>query len=335
MKFRAGPLIAACVLALAACGQERGGEAPAAGTSEVPAAEQSREALRAAQQKLYDEALAVAEASQGDGAPAVWKMSDEDTTIYFMGTVHLLKPDLDWRSDEIDAAFEAADTLVFETDISSEAAAADMMRFISQRGMFSDGRQLTSLLNEAEKAELEAALTALNLPLGAVQPMRPWFAAVNLSVQQIQMEGFDPNSGVEQVLEAEGRADGKSFAYLETIDEQLGRFADLPDPEQVDFLVSTVESVEEGTEVLDVLVSEWADGDVTGIGVLMANPDMMGSEAVYEALLNGRNEDWVPKIEAMLDDPGTVLIAVGAGHLAGEDSVIEKLRAKGHVVEGP
>jgi uncharacterized protein YbaP (TraB family) len=67
----------------------------------------------------------------------------------------------------------------------------------------------------------------------------------------------------------------------------------------------------------------------------MSNPEMMGSDAIYNALLKSRNEDWVPKIEAMLEEPGTVLIAVGAGHLAGKDSVIQLLRADGYEVAGP
>ncbi|MCA8900413.1 MAG: TraB/GumN family protein [Hyphomonas sp.] len=334
MKFWAKAIVAGAILLAGGCKPGEGTEPPAP----VPAEQEpevSREALRAEHDRIYQEALAVAEASRGAGHPALWTLADEDTTIYLMGTVHLLRPDLDWRTGEIDAAIQAADTIVFEADTTSEAAASEMMRFISQQGMFSDGRQLTSLLNEAEKAELETALKAVNLPLGAVQPMRPWFAAVNLSVMQMQRDGFDPDSGVEQVLEAEGRAAGKDFGYLESIDQQLGLIANLPEDEQVEFLVSAAESVEEGAEVLDVLVAEWADGDVNGLGVMMSNEEMMGSEAVYDALLRVRNEAWVPKIEAMLDEPGTVLVAVGAGHLAGEDSVITLLRANGHDVAGP
>merc|ERR1712232_1300874 len=111
------------------------------------------------------------------------------------------------------------------------------MKFVSKQGLFQDGRQLTSLLNEAQIEELKAALDYVDVPLGAVQPMRPWYAAVNLSVVQIKKEGFDPTSGVEMVLESEAREDGKSFAYLETIEEQLGRLANLPDEVQVEFLI--------------------------------------------------------------------------------------------------
>lgn len=331
MKLRVKAIVAGAVLLLGGCKPTEGGTV----TPPAPEAEVSREALKAERDRIYNEALAAAEASHGAGRPALWTLADEDTTIYMMGTVHLLRPDLDWRSDEINAAIADADTLVFEADTTSQAAAADMMSFVSQQGMFTDGRQLTSLLNEAEKAELESALKHVGLPMGAIQPMRPWFAAINLSVMQMQKDGFDPNSGVEQVLEAEGRAAGKDFAYLETVNQQLGLIAGLPDDEQVEFLISAAEAVEEGSEVLDALVAEWADGDVNGLGVLMANEKMMGSDKVYDALLRVRNEAWVPQIEAMLDDPGTVLVAVGAAHLAGEDSVVMLLRAKGHEVTGP
>jgi uncharacterized protein len=293
------------------------------------------EAARAEQDAAAAAALAAAKASRGSGEPAVWVLSDDDTTLYIMGTVHLLRPELDWRSDEIDAAMNAADTLVLEADVSSPEAGAEMMKFVRNEGLFQDGGQLTNLLSDAETIELQAALDYVGLPLGAVQNMRPWFAAVNLSVMQMQKDGFDPNSGVEQVLIAEGKADGKSYAYLETVDDQLGRLARLPDDVQVDFLISSAESIDEGAAMLDALVDEWADGDVNGLGLLLANPDMMGSEEVYDALLKERNATWTPKIAAMLEAPGTRLIAVGAGHLAGDDSVIAMLRADGFEVTGP
>lgn len=88
--------------------------------------------------------------------------------------------------------------------------------------------------------------------------------------------------------------------------------------------------------MLDQLVAEWADGDVAGIGVMVASPEGVGySREAYDALLVNRNARWIPKIEAMLDSPGTVFIAVGAGHLAGPDSVIEMLRTEGYEVDGP
>ena len=292
-------------------------------------------AALAASAEAEARAMAAAAASRGPGAPVLWTLKDDDTTLFVLGTVHLLRPDLVWRTPEIDAAIAAADTVVFEADTTSEQPGRDLMKFFSSEGMFSDGTQLTSLLTAPEIKQLEAALSEVGLPLEAMQPMRPWYAALNLSVMQMTQEGFDPSAGVEMKIEAEAKAKGAAFVYLETVDQQLGEFARLDTCAQVEFLMQSVQTMDRGAEMLDLLVSEWADGDTAGLGALMASPEEFGSVAAYDALLKNRNERWTPIIAGMLEAPGTRLIAVGAGHLAGEDSVIKMLRAKGYEVTGP
>ncbi len=294
-----------------------------------------RAEARAARPALEAAAAEAARQSRGSGAPALWTLSDEDTTIHILGTVHLLRPELEWKSPEIAAAIAEADLVVFEADTTSPDAQRELTRFSIGEGLFGDGTQLSSLLTEAEKAELSSALQSVDLPIEALQPMRPWFAAINISVKMMLDEGFDPNSGVEKVIERAALEQGARFAYLETVQDQLGGLAGLSDCEQVDFLMATAEGLGAGTETLDLLVDEWADGDVTGLGLMMANPEMLGSQAIYDVMLTERNQRWVPQITAMLDEPGTVLVAVGAGHLAGEHSVITLLREEGYTVEGP
>lgn len=334
-------LLAGCAfLILAGCQPSETGEsapeeaAPAAPVAEAcdPAA---RAELRAARPELEAAALEAAAASQGRGAPAIWTLRDEDTSIHLFGTVHLLRPELEWQTPEIEAAIASADTVVFEADTTSPEAQRELMKFYTTQGFFTDGTQLTGLLSETETQELEAALETVGLPIEALLPYRPWMAAVNISVKQMLDEGFDPEAGVEQVIERAALSHGASFAYLETVDQQLGGLAGLGYCAQVDFLMATVDGIGEGAAALDLLVDEWADGDVNGLGLMMANPEMLGSQPIYDVMMTDRNARWVPQITAMLDQPGTVLIAVGAGHLAGDDSVIKMLRDEGYTVEGP
>ncbi|MEX1252416.1 MAG: TraB/GumN family protein [Hyphomonas sp.] len=326
--------LAATALLFSAC-QKAAETSEAETVADAAPAACERTSDPAAMAEAEARAIAAAEASRGSGQPAMWTMTDEDTTLYILGTVHLLRPDLEWRTPEIGAAIAAADTVVFEADTTSAEAGRELMKFFSSQGMFTDGTQLTSLLTEEEVAALNDALTEVGLPLEAVQPMRPWYAALNLSVMQMTSEGFDPASGVEMKIGAEAAGHGAAFDYLETVDQQLGEFARLDNCAQVEFLMMTAASLEEGVDLLDLLVSEWADGDAAGLGALMASPDSFGSDAAYEALLTNRNARWTPLIAAMLDEPGTRLIAVGAGHLVGEDSVIAMLRAEGYEVAGP
>lgn len=283
----------------------------------------------------FEALVAAARETTGSGEPAVWTLADEDTTLHIMGTVHVLKPQTQWRSAQINAAFEAAETIVFEADVSSQEAAAELGPLMFQLGLYQGGKTLEDVLSGAQQAEVSAVLEDMGLTFDAVKPMKPWFAALTLSNQAMVKQGFDPMSGVEMVLTEEAKADDKSFAYLETAADQLRILSGLDEETQIDFLMSSVEGIEETPEMLDVLVEEWADGDVAGLSVMIADPDALGSDVVYEALLKNRNDDWVPKIEAMLDEPGTRLIAVGAAHLAGDDSVILSLRDKGYEVTGP
>ena len=291
--------------------------ASAAASSATETAPQARP-TKADMLAEFDAALSAAQATSGPGSPAMWTLSDEDTTIHLFGTVHLLRPDLEWRSDVIDAAISGADTIVFEVDMKSEEAQRAVGRDFLSRGMFQDGRTLKGVLSDTDEAVVAGAFDSLGVPIDAMNSFEPWMASVNLGVMKLM------------------NAAGKSFAYLETISQQTDAFDLLPEDEQITMLYETAVLLDESPRMLDLLVDEWAEGDVSGISSLVASPDGVGfTDAAYQALLVKRNQNWVPQIEAMLDAPGSVFIAVGAGHLAGPDSVITMLRDKGYTIEGP
>lgn len=284
----------------------------------------------------FDASLEQAQDSQGPGYPAMWRLADEDTTIHVFGTVHLLRPELEWRTEAFDDAVSNADHIVFEVDMKSPEAQRAIATDFLARGMFEDGRTLKGVLADGDEAVISAAFDSLGVPIDAMNTFEPWMASVNLGVMKLVNDGYDPNSGVENVIETEAAADGKTFGFLEQISQQTDAFDLLPEDEQITMLYETALLLEESPRMLDMLVDEWADGDVEGIATLVANPDGYGfTDAAYQALLVKRNEAWVPQIEAMLDEPGSVFIAVGAGHLAGPDSVITMLRDKGYTVDGP
>lgn len=272
-------------------------------------------------------AMANAKATAGNGSPAMWTFSDEDTTVYLFGTVHLLKPDVTWRSPALETAFSAADTLVLEADVASAESQAGMQKLVMEYGVFSDGQTLTGLLDDDDEAALSAALTASGIPMQAVDTMKPWMVGLQLGLMQIMQAGYDPQSGVETILLAEKGE--KKLSYLETAEAQIKTLGGAPLDEQVQGLMATLGTLDMGEEYLDTLVAEWADGDVKGIGAMMANPAAFGTQEAYDALLTTRNRNWIPGIKALLDEPGTKLVAVGAGHLAGPDSVVKMLKDEG------
>ncbi|HYD28156.1 TraB/GumN family protein [Brevundimonas sp.] len=268
--------------------------------------------------------------ASGAGGPALWVIRDEDSTLYLFGTVHVLRPATLWRWAPVESAFDSADRLVLE--ISNPDDQAAMMPLIQQHGLSPD-RPLSSLLNAEERSRLDAAAQTMGASGAALDPMRPWLAALTLSVAPLVKAGYDPQSGVEIALKARAAAAGKEVGGFETIDEQIRILAGFSEDDQLSFLRSTLEDFETATTDLDRLVEAWSTGDVRAIDRLGVQPMRRSDRSVYEALLVKRNANWADQIQTMLDGSGTVFIAVGAAHLAGGDSVQSILDRRGVEVE--
>ncbi|HYD24277.1 MAG TPA: TraB/GumN family protein [Croceibacterium sp.] len=254
--------------------------------------------------------------------PALWRVADKDTTIYLFGTVHALPKDKEWFDARIARAFAASDALVTEVDISDAAGSAQALQ---SAGMLPEGQSLRAMMSDEDRMEYEAALVGLGLPVEALDRLEPWFAAMTLSLLPLLRSGYDTQSGVEMSLG--GKAEGKTRGALESLDQQIMLFDGLPVGAQLAFLDETIEKMDQATTTLDAMVAEWVEGDAAELANLM-NAELT-DPVLYARLLTERNANWAGWIERRLDQPGTVFIAVGAGHLAGAGSVQEQLRRRG------
>lgn len=254
--------------------------------------------------------------------PALWQVADEDTTIYLFGTVHALPEGKNWFDGRIERAFNSADELVTEIDVSSAASSAQALQAASA---LPEGQTLRSLMTNENRQQYEAALVGLGLPVEALDKYEPWFAAMTLSLLPLLRSGYQTQSGVE--LSLNGRAGDKTRGALETIEQQVDLFDTLPQEAQLAFLDGTVEKLDDATSTLDAMVAEWLEGDALALAGLL-NAELT-DPVLYDRLLTSRNANWAAWIENRLEKPGTVFIAVGAGHLAGAGSVQEQLKDRG------
>lgn len=266
---------------------------------------------------------------QGEG-PALWVVRDADSTLYLFGSVHVLRPTTGWSSPRVEAAFDSASDIWFE--ISNPDDQAAIMPLIQQRGL-SPETPLSSRLTPQENAELDAAAQAMGASAAQLQPMKPWLAALSLSVAPLIKAGYDPKSGVELVLKARAEAAGKPIHGFETIDKQIGILAGLPDDVQLAFLRETLKDYENAATKLDEMVEAWARGDVATLDRVTVTEMKEASPALYQAVLVDRNTDWANQIQTLLEGSGTAFIAVGAAHLTGDDSVQAILQKRGVTVE--
>lgn len=298
-----------------------------------------------------------AEATAAAKGPALWKVADKDTTIYLFGTVHVLPKEIEWYDPTIAKALEGSDVLVTEIPMDPESEKA-MQQLTMTKGMLPTGTTLRSLLTDAQKSEYAAALAKLGGKIEAQQlaaappeakaqyedakakglvpnpadalaanfdPMKPWLVGLTFSIMPLTLEGYDPASGVEKVLL--DKVGDKPKDALETAEFQLGIFDGLSQDAQVSFLIEAAKTMDETKPMLDRMVAAWGAGDADGLAAIMN--EGMDDPKVAEALLYNRNANWAEWIGQRLDKPGTVFIAVGAGHLAGPRSVQDYLSQKG------
>lgn len=262
-------------------------------------------------------------AAERDIDPAIWKIDDGDTTIYLFGTIHALSPGLGWFDEAVRDAFDEADTLVLEM---VEPSPAEMMALVGEMAIDKQGVALRTRLSPVQKADYEGAMQSLNLPLATFDPMEPWMAAVSMTMSALDKAGYRPSMGVETALSSAARARGMTIEGLETPREQFGFFDDLPMDQQIAFLMSTVEKLPETKDGMKEMVDIWGRGDANDLARLMN--EGLDDPRLYERLIVERNAGWTDWIEQRLKQPGTVFMAVGAGHLAGEQSVIAMLEKK-------
>jgi uncharacterized protein YbaP (TraB family) len=262
--------------------------------------------------------------------PALWAVSDPDTTIYLFGTIHILPDNYAWRSPAIDKAIGNSDSLYVETIVDQQHP--EVLASIVRKLGYSEGLPpIANRIDPAKRPLLEAAIAKSGIPRPTFDKMETWAAAFILLGVQFRSIGLEGENGVEQTLRNAFAAAHKPVGQLETNSEQLGFFDALPPQAQRALLEGAIEpSSAAGAEFAE-MIRGWSSGDVEAIARTF-NHDLSDSPALKDALLERRNANWSKGIEGRLTQPGTVFLAVGAGHLAGSDSVIALLQRDGYRV---
>lgn len=254
--------------------------------------------------------------------PALWKLSDEDTTIYLFGTIHVLRKDFQWRTRAIDKAVRASRELVLEVnDLQDQDQTA---KTFLKLAVSPDLPPVVERVSPDKRAGIEALIDKAGLPVAILNRFESWAVAVTLASGMLKELDVSAEFGVENQLRASFAKAKKPVSGLETTEEQLGMFDKLPEAAQRTFLSSMVDDAADPAKEFNDMVSAWSQGDDKAIAMSFDDELKLSPELV-ETLLRKRNANWTAWIEKRLEKPGSVFLAVGAGHLAGPDSVIAML----------
>ncbi|WP_317153516.1 TraB/GumN family protein [Sphingopyxis indica] len=261
-----------------------------------------------------------------EAQPAMWLAADDDTQIYILGTMHALPPGTDWDRGKVARAVDRADELVLELAPDQLAEAGKEFQQLAPR-------QAPLAIAERLPPAALAAYRAFEAGGGAfdADALDDWAVMVLMGQRAAEQAALSPAAGVEAGLTARFRAAGKPVAGLETAHSQLMLFETLDPATQRALLTRAAEDA--GSAVADIraLTGAWRRGDTATLEALI-NEDVDAVPAARKAVITDRNRAWSHWILRRMASPGTVLVAVGAGHLVGKDGVPALLESEGLTV---
>ncbi|MBU2136911.1 MAG: TraB/GumN family protein [Alphaproteobacteria bacterium] len=264
--------------------------------------------------------------------PAVWIVRDHDSEMLLFGSVHLLPPGLDWRPQALDEALADADDLWFELPV-GPATDQEAARLAMRLGVLPPGPGLYERLPEESRLRLGRLAVKYGVPPNMLDQLKPWFAEVLLVTTMVGARGADIAYGVERQVSGAAPPDVRLQA-LESVEDQLAAFDNVPMEEQLASLGFNLQAMEEDPEAFDRLVAIWMSADLAALEAEAA-PLKAVAPALYERLIVARNGAWLAQLQDRLEGSGRTVVVVGAGHLVGEVGLPERLRALGYEVEGP
>lgn len=259
--------------------------------------------------------------------PLMFEIANADGEIegWMLGTIHALPPDTQWRTPAIEVAIKEADLLVVEVaNLTDRKEIAQTLTKLSQSD---DLPELWQRVGRDHRQALDEVLDRSPFSMDDFDQTETWAAALMLA--QVGAEG-DPAFGVDKIVIAD--FDGREVIELEGARKQLGIFDNLPTDDQRDLLEGVLIEAQTANGQRGKLRNAWLQGDAKLLDQA-TRTGIMADRELREALLIRRNADWDKRLAKALAQPEKPLIAVGAAHLVGSDSLPALLEMRGYSVE--
>lgn len=263
--------------------------------------------------------------------PALWTVHSAKATLYLFGSIHLLPPNIDWHSRAVDAALKSSDVFVFEAPLGAEGQ-AQTEAFVRANGMLPANEALPSLLDDQARKAYREALAATHADPATLVHMRPWLAAIVMETSSLQASHYSRAGGVDLQIWEYANAQHKKVETFETIDEQLALLMPKDTKLETEEFEAQLKEVKTSSGEIGPLVDAWCEGRISEVARLM-NQGLSSTPGAMKLLIDDRNERWTKRLDAMLAEPHTYFVTVGAGHLGGPHGLPALLKQHGYKVE--
>lgn len=258
----------------------------------------------------------------------LWQVKSPTNTVYFLGSIHLLKKSDYPLAKPINNAYEDAEKLVFEVDL-GELKSSQTQSLVLEKATAQDGKILQDRLTPETYQLAKNKASEIGLPIEAFSGFKPWFFSLTLITLKLQRLDFNPENGVDQYFFKKATQDGKETLALETIEDQFNLFDSFSQGNQEQYIRQTIDELDTLETSFQEMVQAWKSGDDKTLETLLLK-SFQDYPELEDQIFGARNRKWMATIEPLLQKEDDYLVVVGAGHLVGKDSVLQLLQAKGH-----
>jgi uncharacterized protein len=258
----------------------------------------------------------------------LWEVTGNQLTkpSYIFGTMHILCADDAKLSDNLKKVIKDSEQIYFEIDMDDMQQMMSSVQFLRMR----DGKKISDLLTEAEYERVKKFFERNKslIPFQMLNRFKPYFVS---SVIGERMMACEKVNGMEQQIMEEAGKYEKDIKGLESIEFQASIFDSIPYEKQAKDLVTYVDSIDSYRKVLLEMIDVYRAQDLKKMEELVVKSDP-GMTEYMDLLLYDRNRNWLDPMQSNMLEKST-LFAVGAGHLPGEQGILNLLKKQGYKVK--
>ncbi len=275
--------------------------------------------------------------AMGASAQLLWKVEGNglEKTSYLFGTHHIAPAAWTDSVAGLNEAILAVDEVCGEIK-SADMDQTAMAQKIMQMGVAPADSTLERVLAPEVYAKADSLLAALTGMQGLLQQMngmKPTIVSTQLAALQsmIAFPDFNPTQQLDVTVMNRGEQAGKSVAGFETVEEQLDILLGEPIAIQAEDLSESIEKWDIEIVKAQQLADAYKAQNLEAVETIMFDPETGISPEHAKRLLFDRNHNWVGKLAEWMPERG-ILVAVGCGHLVGDQGLISLLREAGYTV---
>jgi hypothetical protein len=245
--------------------------------------------------------------------------------VYILGSIHAADETIYPMKDVIMNAFEESDYLVVEADINN----LDPFMVMNVT-MYQDDNTLEGNVSKEIYTKMQGLFENNGLPELVYYKLKPWAAALMLAQLEMQKSGFEIQYGIDLYFMEKATQTKKPLLELESAEFQFNLFDELMSEGDA-FIEYLLRDAIIPDTLSSAMMSAWKLGDTLFFLELIKEEIRIQPEfnKIYKRLVTKRNYSMAEKIEGYLTTGKKYFVITGAGHLVGDEGIINLLRVKG------